>query len=214
MVTNKENLYKLGQKMTDRIPYKLGLKKLDESCPEYWGLAKVLDDDMVSIALSMKQRTPMTLEDVSKSSGWTDLDALEKKLHEMGVVGLIEWNWENDAHIKQYILPLFVPGAAEFLNMRKEVVDEHPEVCDFFNAMTTLPLEKVTPMVPLGGAGRHGGQRDFGRRGVTQYSFEIADELPRKDGLSAHVQMEICVIEPPGVHHAGMRITCQRCSQL
>ena len=90
MVTNKENLYKLGQKMTDRIPYKLGLKKLDESCPEYWGLAKVLDDDMVSIALSMKQRTPMTLEDVSKSSGWTDLDALEKKLHEMGVVGLIE----------------------------------------------------------------------------------------------------------------------------
>lgn len=153
MVTNKENLYKLGQKMTDRIPYKLGLKKLDESCPEYWGLAKVLDDDMVSIALSMKQRTPMTLEDVSKSSGWTDLDALEKKLHEMGVVGLIEWNWENDAHVKQYILPLFVPGAAEFLNMRKEVVDEHPEVCDFFNAMTTLPLEKVTPMVPLGGAG-------------------------------------------------------------
>ena len=153
MVTNKENLYKLGQKMTDRIPYKLGLKKLDESCPEYWGLANVLDDDMVSIALSMKQRTPMTLEDVSKSSGWTDLDALEKKLHEMGVVGLIEWNWENDAHVKQYILPLFVPGAAEFLNMRKEFVDEHPEVCDFFNAMTTLPLEKVTPMVPLGGAG-------------------------------------------------------------
>ena len=37
--------------------------------------------------------------------------------------------------------------------MRKEFVDEHPEVCDFFNAMTTLPLEKVTPMVPLGGAG-------------------------------------------------------------
>ena len=26
--------------------------------------------------------------------------------------------------------------------------------------------------------------------------------------------MEICVIEPPGVHYAGMRITCQRCSQL
>ncbi len=90
----------------------------------------------------------MTLEDVSKSSGWTDLDALEKKLHEMGVVGLIEWNWENDAHIKQYILPLFVPGAAEFLNMRKEVVDEHPEVCDFFNAMTTLPSRKSRPWSP------------------------------------------------------------------
>ena len=37
--------------------------------------------------------------------------------------------------------------------MRKDFVDEHPEVCDFFERMSRLPLEKVTPMVPLGGAG-------------------------------------------------------------
>ena len=57
------------------------------------------------------------------------------------------------AHKKQYLLPLFVPGAAEFFNMRKDFVDEHPEVCDFFERMSRLPLRKVTPMVPLGGAG-------------------------------------------------------------
>ena len=28
MVTNKEKLFALGKKMTDRIPYKLGLEKL------------------------------------------------------------------------------------------------------------------------------------------------------------------------------------------
>ena len=139
--------------MTDRVPYGLGLKKLDESCPEYWGLVNTLDDEMVEIALSMPQRVPQTLAQIAKSSGWTDTEKLEAKLHEMGCVGLIEWNWENPQHEKQYLLPLFVPGAAEFLNMRKSFVDEHPEVCDFFNKMTRLPIEKITAMVPPGGAG-------------------------------------------------------------
>ena len=153
MVTNKEKLFKLGKKMTDRVPYKLGLEKLDESCPEFWGLVNVLDDEMVDIALSMKQRVPMTLEDIAKAAGRSDTKALEAKLQEMSCIGLLEYNWENPQRKKQYLLPLFVPGAAEFLNMRESFVNEHPEVCDFFERMSRLPLEKVTPMVPLGGAG-------------------------------------------------------------
>lgn len=31
-----------GQKITDRIPQKLGLKKITRNDPEYWGLAGVL----------------------------------------------------------------------------------------------------------------------------------------------------------------------------
>ena len=139
--------------MTDRVPYKLGLEKLTEDCPEYWGLVNVLDDEMVDIALSMKQRVPMTLEEIAKAAGRSDTKALEDKLQEMSCIGLLEYNWENPQHKKQYLLPLFVPGAAEFFNMRKDFVDEHPEVCDFFERMSRLPLEKVTPMVPLGGAG-------------------------------------------------------------
>lgn len=153
MVTNKEKLFALGKKMTDRIPYRLGMKKLTEDCPEYWGLVNILDDDMVDIALSMKQRTPMTLEEIQKSSGWTDKAKLEAKLQEMSEVGLLEYNWENADKHKQYLLPLFVPGAAEFFNMRYSFIKEHPEVCDFFENMSKLPLEGVTPMVPPGGAG-------------------------------------------------------------
>ncbi len=153
MVTNKEKLFALGKKMTDRIPYKLGIEKMTEDCPEFWGLVNVLDDDMVDIALSMKQRTPMSFEDIRKACGWTDTEALEKKLFDMSCLGLIEYNWENEDHHKQYILPLFVPGAAEFLNMRMSTVNEHPEVCDFFERMSRLPLEAVTAMIPLGGAG-------------------------------------------------------------
>ena len=153
MVTNKEKLFALGKKMTDRIPYKLGLKKLDETCPEYKGLVNVLDDEMVDIALSMKQRTPMRFEEIKAACGMADDKHLEEKLFEMSCIGLLEYNWENEDHVKQYVLPLFVPGAAEFLNMRADFVKEHPEVADMFHDMARLPLEKVTPMVPPGGAG-------------------------------------------------------------
>ena len=37
--------------------------------------------------------------------------------------------------------------------MRRSQMDEHPEVAAFFERMTFLPLEKITPMVPPGGAG-------------------------------------------------------------
>ena len=37
--------------------------------------------------------------------------------------------------------------------MNAKQVEEHPELADFFEQMARLPLEKVTPMVPYGGAG-------------------------------------------------------------
>ncbi len=59
MVTNKKKIFiSSGQKMTDRIPYKLGLKSWT-SCPEYWGgLPRCLMTIWSASPLSMKQRTP------------------------------------------------------------------------------------------------------------------------------------------------------------
>ncbi|MCI7136557.1 MAG: FAD-dependent oxidoreductase [Candidatus Limivicinus sp.] len=155
MVTNKENLFKLGKKMTDRIPYKLGLKPMTEDCPEYWGMANVLTDEMVEVALTMKQRTPTSLQEFVERTG-KDEQHLEALLQEMATVGLLEYGWEGKEHTrenKRYILPLFVPGAAELFNMNNKVVSEHPEVCNFFERMTRLPLEGLTEMIPPGGAG-------------------------------------------------------------
>ena len=71
MVTNKENLFKLGKKMTDRAAQQLGIKKITEADPEYWGLCNILDDDMVDIALAMpKNRVPVTLDEMVKKTGW------------------------------------------------------------------------------------------------------------------------------------------------
>lgn len=155
MVTNKENLFKLGKKITDRIPQKLGIKPIDENSPEFWGMVNVLNDDMVEVALKMKQRTPTSLQELVKATG-RDENELEALLQEMATIGLLEYHWGGKEHTrenKRYVLPLYVPGSAELFNMNNKVVAEHPEVCDFFERMTFLPLEHVTPMVPPGGAG-------------------------------------------------------------
>ena len=54
---------------------------------------------------------------------------------------------------KQYNVPIFVPGSAEFMMMNDELTEAHPNLATFFNLMTQMPLEPVTPMVPLGGGG-------------------------------------------------------------
>ena len=147
MAEERELILKLGQKITDRIGVKVMTKD-----PEYWGLAGVITDEMAEVALSMKVRVPATAPQIAKKCG-KSLERTEELLQEMSVIGLIEYNWENKDHVKQYILPMFVPGCAEFMMMNEKQVEEHPELADFFENMSRLPLEKITPMVPLGGAG-------------------------------------------------------------
>lgn len=156
----REKILKLGKKITDCLPHKLHGLTTDD--PEYWGLACVVTDEMADIALKMKVRKHYTFEQLLKmNKGYTSTE-LQKILDEMSHIGVLEYDY-GDLYDKngpiegkrerRYLLPLFVPGSAEFTNMIKEQLDEHPELAMFFERMTFLPLEKVTPMVPPGGAG-------------------------------------------------------------
>lgn len=156
----REKILKLGKKITDCLPHKLHGLSTDD--PEYWGLACVVTDEMADIALKMKVRKHYTFEQLLKmNKGYTSTE-LQKILDEMSHIGILEYDY-GDLYDKngpiegkrkrRYLLPLFVPGSAEFTNMIKEQLDEHPELAMFFERMTFLPLEKVTPMVPPGGAG-------------------------------------------------------------
>lgn len=142
-----EKILKLGQKITDRIGH-----KVTSEDPEYWGLRCVCTDEMADIALTMKVRVPYTIDQLVKMTK-KDQKYLEEQLQKMCEIGLMEYNWENEKRVKQYVLPMFVPGSAEFTNMRKDQLDQYPELAQFFERMTFLPLEKITPMVPPGGAG-------------------------------------------------------------
>ena len=148
----REIILKLGKMITNRIPIALGIEKLTTSDPEYWGLDALLTDEQAEVALSMGRRKPRTLDEVVKLCG-KDRDTTEKLLEELSVMGIVEYNWENPQHEKQYLVPMFVPGSAEFTNMNSKLLQEHPEMGKFFEEMSRIPLEKVTPMVPPGGAG-------------------------------------------------------------
>ena len=148
----REPIAKLGKKITDRIPQKLGLKKITRNDPEYWGLAGVLTDEEAELAVKLGVRKPKTLAEIVKLSGLEEKKC-EALLEEMSRKGLLEYNWENPKHEKQYVLPMYVPGCVEFFNMNANILDSNPEMGTFFEHMSRLPLEKITPFVPEGGAG-------------------------------------------------------------
>lgn len=158
-----EKILRLGKKITDVIPHKI--KGVTSQDAEYWGLKELITDEMADVALTMKVRHHYPFEEILKlNPNYQDKpEELKKLLEEMAYVGLLEFDYGNhynddgpikDApRIKRYMLPTFVPGSAEFLNMHPEVLKEHPALASFFERMTFVPLAKVTPMIPEGGDG-------------------------------------------------------------
>ena len=153
----REPIAKLGKLITDRIPQKLGIKKITKDDPEYWALSAIVSDEEAELAMKLGVRKPKTFKQIQELSG-IETEKLEKMLEHMSFTGLLEYNWENldgknPDHEKRWVLPMYVPGSAEFTNMNEAVIGEHPEMGRFFERMSFLPLTKVTPMVPPGGAG-------------------------------------------------------------
>ena len=153
----REPIAKLGKLITDRIPQKLGLKKITKDDPEYWALAALLTDEEAEFAIKLGVRKPKTFKQLQELSGM-ETEKLEKMLEHLSWLGILEYNWENldgknPQHEKRWVLPMYVPGSAEFTNMNMDVIGQHPEMGRFFERMSFLPLTKVTPMVPPGGAG-------------------------------------------------------------
>lgn len=148
----REPIVKLGRMVTNRVPIVLGMQKITKEDPEYWGLAMLLTDEQAEVALKMKRRVPRTLDDMVRLTGM-ERDHVEKIMEDMCRVGVVEYNRENPRREKQYVLPMFVPGSAEFANMNARLLEEHLELGRYFEEMSRLPLTKIAPMVPPGGAG-------------------------------------------------------------
>ena len=95
----RELILKLGKKITDRVDVKLGMTKLDENSPEYYGLASVVTDEMAELALAMKVRVPTTPAEIGKKVG-KDPVYVEQLFDQMSMIGLLEYNWENAADLR------------------------------------------------------------------------------------------------------------------
>ena len=149
----RESLAKFAKVVTDRAAVKTGKEDIQTDSPEYWGLYNIITDEQCEIGLKMEKRKPRTLADMKALCPEYSEEELLKQLEEMSYNGVIEWNYENPQHDKQWVVPMYVPGSAEFGNMNDEVLKAHPEVGMFFERMSRIPLQGLTHMIPEGGAG-------------------------------------------------------------
>jgi len=149
----REPLARLAKAITDRAAVKLGKEKITKESPEYWGIYNLVTDEQCEIAIKLEKRKPKTFPQIKALCPEYSDEELQKQLDEMAYYGIIEYNYENPKRERQYVLPMYVPGSAEFGNMNPDVIEKHPEVGAFFERMSRIPLEGLTHMVPMGGAG-------------------------------------------------------------
>ena len=148
----KKLILQLGTMITDRYLVKYS-RTMNTDDPEYWMLDEILTKEEAKFLLSFKKtRKPYDIEELAKINKMSYEDT-KKMVDHLVWVGMIEMNRENEDHHKQYNVPIFVPGSAEFMMMNDELTAKHPRLATFFNLMTQMPLENVTPMIPPGGAG-------------------------------------------------------------
>jgi len=168
-MTRDEKIAKLGKKITDRADVLLGKAKINPDAPEYWGIDSALkfvaykydqqmSDDCLDVLQTMAKRVPMTIEALSEKNPQFDRERLLAVMQAVSESGLVEFHWENldgknPNHEKRWVLDMFVPGSAEIMMINNEHADLIPQTADFFERMAFLPLEKITALVPPGGAG-------------------------------------------------------------
>ena len=174
-------LLKFVQKVTDRIPGKLkmtsdapeywGLACIFEDEMDAVTREASLDlllDMLPGKPLKVREhRTYQLLHEWNAKKHYTPDDAsFDELLDKLSYFGMLEYDY-GDKYTKEgpvagstynredriYWVPMFVPGSAEYTNMNTELMDRHPELAMFFERMTFLPLEKITPSIPMGGAG-------------------------------------------------------------
>ena len=149
-MTKDEKIAKLGKEITDRATVLLGKDKITPDAPEYLGINSALKftavkydekmaDDILDIALTMKKRVPLTIEQLAKKNPQFDRAYLEKALQALSESGLVEFHWENldgknPNHEKRWVLDMFVPGSAEIMMINPEQADMFPETVRLLRA--------------------------------------------------------------------------------
>ena len=119
----RKNIAKLAKTLTQDVRLKLGQIDVEDR-PEYILLDTLLNDEQCELMLHMKQRKPVKVAEMAKKMKW-DEEHTQQVLEEIAKIGLIEYNWHNPEHEKQYVIPVFVVGSAENLILNKELSEKY-----------------------------------------------------------------------------------------
>ncbi len=174
-------LIKFVRHVTDRVPGKIKMTSEDPeywglACIFEDEMDAPTREASLDLLLAMLPGNPLKvrkhwpyakLHALNAQKHFTPDDAsLDDLLQKLAYFGMVEFGY-GDKYTKdgpvpgttyknedrEYWVPMFVPGSAEFTNMNTDLMDRHPELSMFFERMTFLPLEKITPMIPMGGSG-------------------------------------------------------------
>ena len=140
-------LLRLSQRLADRVGHKVTTKD-----PEYWGLAGWITDDMLKVTKHMKIRKPMTLAEVAAACRMSE-EEVKPILDDAAQAGLLEYNWENETHTKQWVLPVQIPGMGEFYAMNERMLEEQPQMATYFERIAYVGPAQIAAIVPPGGGG-------------------------------------------------------------
>ena len=174
-------LIKLVRHITDRIPGKIKMtteapEYWGLACIFEDEMDPITREASLDLLLDMLPGNPLKvrkhwtraqLHEMNRQKHYASTEAdFDGLLDKLAFFGMLEYDY-GDKYTKDgpvpgatyeredrvYWVPMFVPGSAEYTNMNVELMDRHPELAMFFERMTFLPLEKITPMVPMGGSG-------------------------------------------------------------
>lgn len=154
-MANREKVYKLCLKIAKKTLSDGAVKTLCEDPnknPTIYGLTEILSDDMVDVAMCMDVRKGYVAKDLVKKTKMSE-EKIQKCLDEMADIGFIEFDWENEDHHKQYVLPIFILGNVESMIKNPKLIKEHPELANLMYDLGLEPLKKAAHMVPPGGGG-------------------------------------------------------------
>lgn len=175
-------LLKLVRAITDRVDGKLKGVTTDDpeywgyACIFEDEMDPVTREAALDFLLDLISKKPLTVREpkpYTELVKWNeekkympDQASFDEFLKTLAYFGLVEYDYGDkytkdgpipgttyEKEDRRYWVPLFVPGSAEYTNMNQDLMRKHPELAMFFERMTFLPLEKITPMVPMGGAG-------------------------------------------------------------
>ena len=177
MAVKRKKIEKLIYMITDRMDLKLGLAKIDENSPEYIGMCSVVTDEMADIALAMGRRKFTTPEKIAKKMHKSEA-YIQEQFDKMSRIGLLEYDWDNEDHHKQWQVPHFVVGCGEYMACHEQFDGYGTTVlAKMFDRMTIQPLEPLVQYIPEGGAG------------VGMQTVPVEKAIPNKNEAMSYEQL-------------------------
>lgn len=116
--------------------------------PEYYALAPILNEYQAKIAMHLKFREKLTVEDVCKSSN-EPYEKVKEALEYIAWAGVAFVNTIDG--VNKYWQDIFVPGHLETINNNKELVAKFPEVAEAFYYFGSKKGPMAAGIMPIGG---------------------------------------------------------------